>query len=262
MDPYLEQRWSDVHATLIALIKEALQPSLPRSLRARSEERVLLESDEEERVQTYRSDIAVIDAGSERRVPRRHASAGGSTATIEPVIVELDYAPLIDRYIYICDITNGNRVVTAIEILSHWNKAAGNLNKHYVKKLEDYRRGQVSVVEIDLLREPPRTWLPVKPQSIPSERHAEYVVCIQRAWANSQWDAYPISIRQPLPRIPIPLRQTDAEIGLELQPLIEHVYVAGGHDDIDYGKPCIPPLEGDNAAWAKELLQAAGERAS
>ena len=44
MDPYLEARWSDVHVKLVAYIGEALQPMLPRGLRARSEQRVLLES--------------------------------------------------------------------------------------------------------------------------------------------------------------------------------------------------------------------------
>jgi hypothetical protein len=44
MDPYLEARWSNVHTTHIALIQEILQPALPFGLRARAEERVLLQS--------------------------------------------------------------------------------------------------------------------------------------------------------------------------------------------------------------------------
>src|SRR5215218_6812870 len=63
MDPYLESRWSDVHATLIALIKEVLQPSLPRALRARSEERVLLETLEGDVLKRYAPDVAVITQG-------------------------------------------------------------------------------------------------------------------------------------------------------------------------------------------------------
>lgn len=75
-----------------------------------------------------------------------------------------------------------------------------------------------------------------------------------------RWYVYPIALRAPLPRIPIPLRPSDADIGLELQPLIERVYTAGGHDDIDYSRPANPPLEGDDAAWADELLKKAGKR--
>ncbi|HZK82825.1 MAG TPA: DUF4058 family protein [Humisphaera sp.] len=44
MDPYLEQRWSDVHVKLIGFVGEAIQPLLPRALRARAEERILLDA--------------------------------------------------------------------------------------------------------------------------------------------------------------------------------------------------------------------------
>src|SRR4051812_35491605 len=116
MDPYLEARWSDVHAMLIATIKEALQPRLPAGLRARSEERVLLED----------------------------------LATPEPFVIEFQDGPAIDRFLQIIDVTNGNRVVTAIEILSPWNKAPGRLNDAYRRKVTDYAGASVNVVEIDL----------------------------------------------------------------------------------------------------------------
>src|SRR4051794_35471012 len=44
MDPYLEAHWRDVHASLIIYTRDALQGVLPRALRARVEERVLLET--------------------------------------------------------------------------------------------------------------------------------------------------------------------------------------------------------------------------
>jgi hypothetical protein len=43
MDPYLESRWSNVHHTLLTFIKMELQPLLPPGLRARTQERILLE---------------------------------------------------------------------------------------------------------------------------------------------------------------------------------------------------------------------------
>jgi hypothetical protein len=48
-------------------------------------------------------------------------------ATVEPVVVQYYDGPVIDRFIQIIDTTSGNRVVTAIEILSPWNKAQGLL---------------------------------------------------------------------------------------------------------------------------------------
>jgi hypothetical protein len=257
MDPYLEARWSDVHAKLIGFIGETLQPKLPSALRARAEERVLVEAEQDEPVRAYRADIAVVETG---RSVTEAAPSATAVAAIEPVVVRRFRGPLIDRFIQIIDVTSGNRVVTAIEILSPWNKGPGRLNKDYLRKLEDYEAGEVSVVEIDLLRYPPRGRLPVSEVDIPVHRRAPYMVCVSRGGEPDLWKAYPISLRAPLPRIPIPLRRSDEDIGLELQPLIERVYVSGGHDDIDYRKPLDPPLQPEDATWTDELLKAAGKR--
>ena len=178
----------------------------------------------------------------------------------EQLLPEMDDAPTVDRFLQIIDRTSGNRVVTAIEILSPWNKGPGRLNKDYRRKLDDYARGGVSVVEIDLLRYPPRGRLAVTEADIPPRRLTPYLVCVRYGWEPDAWDAYPLALRQPLPRIPIPLRQHEGALGLELQPLIDRVYTAGGHDDIDYAKPANPPLEGEDAQWADEVLKAAGKR--
>ena len=60
MDPYLESRWSDVHAKLIGFIGGAIQTQLPRALRARAEERVLVEEGSEDVAQQYRADVAKV----------------------------------------------------------------------------------------------------------------------------------------------------------------------------------------------------------
>jgi hypothetical protein len=76
-------------------------------------------------------------------------------------------------------VTSRNRVVTAIEVLSPWNKRAGRLNKDYRRKLDDYARAEVSVVEIDLLRSS-RSRLQVGPDDVPAERATPYlgrIVC-------------------------------------------------------------------------------------
>jgi hypothetical protein len=263
MDPYLEERWSDVHSTLIGFVKEALQPLLPRDLRARSEERVLLESleSEEERDQAekiYRSEVAVLDIGP-RHGPATPTAAAGAVATIEPIKIELQPSPLIDRFIQIVDLSSGNRLVTAIEILSPWNKARGRLNRQYRRKLNDYADAGVSVVEIDLLRSS-RGHLEVDHLDLPWNRRTPYMICIRRGDDLFHWYAYPVPLRQPLPRIPIPLRPKEPEVMLNLQPLIERVYVAGGHDDIDYSRPPKPLLEGEDAAWAADLLKSVAPR--
>lgn len=249
MDPYLEARWSDVHATLIALLKEALQPMLPKDLRARTEERVLLETLEQERLGSFRSDIAVV-----RSPPGRAGRPSSATIGVEPFIVDFAAGPEIDRFVQIVDVANGNRVVTAIEVLSPWNKGPGRLNVDYCRKLDEYARAQVSVVEIDLLRGS-RGRLPVGQEDLPIERRTPYLVCIRRGWQPSRWELYPVSLRERLPDIPIPLREHEADVVVPLQPILDRVYVAGGHDDIDYRRPPAPRLEGEDAAWADRLLK-------
>lgn len=256
MDPYLEARWSDVHAKLVGFIGEALQARLPRALRARSEERVFVEEAEDES-RWYRSDVAVVDAG---RVDHGRAGSAAAVAPLEPLKIRYYNGPVIDRFIHIIDVTSGNRVITAIEILSPWNKAPGRLNKDYHRKLEDYARGEVSLVEIDLLRDPPRGRLLIREGDIQPHRRTPYYICVRHGWDPDEWLVYPLPLRQPLAPVPVPLRREDAPVVLELQPLIERVYTAGGHDDIDYTRPANPPLTSEDAAWADELLKAARKR--
>jgi hypothetical protein len=255
MDPYLEARWSGLHVALIYLLQESLQTILPSDLRARAEERVLLETIAGDPIAGYRGDVTLV------RAPRRAAEKPprGSTTTIEPVVVEFYDAPEVDRFLQIIDLSNGNRVVSAIEVLSPWNKRAGRLNRDYLRKLADYARAGVSILEIDLLRSS-QARLPVGQDNLPAERWAPYLACVRRGWRLPRWELYPIPLREALPAIPVPLRENEPDVFVALQPLIERAYTAGGHDDIDYSKPARPPLKRKDAAWADELLRQAGRR--
>jgi hypothetical protein len=157
------------------------------------------------------------------------------------------------RWVEIIDTTAGNRVVTAIEILSSGNKHSGKLNKRYRRKIDQYIEADVNVVEIDLLRSS-RARLAVQREELPPERRAPYLTCVCRTSDPLQWEVYPMPLREPLPTIPIPCRETDDDVALAVQPLIDQIYREGGHDDIDYHRPCEPPLESDDAAWATGLI--------
>jgi hypothetical protein len=69
MDPYLEAGWGDVRARLVVYACDQLQPLTPADLRARVNEREVLEagsgSREEPMTETF---IEIIDIGSVRRV--------------------------------------------------------------------------------------------------------------------------------------------------------------------------------------------------
>jgi len=50
---------------------------------------------------------------------------------------------------------------------------------------------------------------------------------------------------------------SEADIVLQLQPLIDHCYQSGRYDKIDYGQPLRPPLAESDRQWADAL---SGER--
>ena len=254
MDPYLEGYWSDVHLSLLFVIKEELQPRLSPGLRARSEERVLVE-EAGSITGEYRSDVAVVLVGPAGAKPAATAGAAG-TAT---AVIEFPRVAPVERWIEIVDTRAGHRVVTAIEILSPVNKAAGQTNADYRQKVVDYADGGTNLVEIDLLRST-RARMRVPWTAIRPEFRGSYMACVRRATPLERWECHPIGLRDRLPAIPVPLRPGEPDVVLDLQPLIDRVYTAGGHDDLDYTVDPDPPLAADDAAWADGLLRAAGRR--
>jgi hypothetical protein len=256
MDPYLEATWSDVHVKLIGFIGEALTPMLPPALRARAEEEVILE-EHGEPSRRYRPDVALVRAGRHapaRRHPRTTSNRGPGLVVPEPIAIEFADGPRFDRFVKIIDVRNGNRLVTAIEVLSPWNKRPGSLNARYMKKVDDYVRAGVNIVEIDLLRSP-REALTVTEMDLPPDRRTPYLVCVQKSWQRGRWEAYPVELRAPIPAVHVPLRPTDDPAVLRLQPLIRRVYAAGGYDDIDYARPPRPALSPADEVWADGLLR-------
>ena len=63
MNPWLESHWGDVHTRLTTYACDQLQPQLPAGLRARIEEYVTVESDDEpERSRSrFSPDVRVIE---------------------------------------------------------------------------------------------------------------------------------------------------------------------------------------------------------
>ena len=74
----------------------------------------------------------------------------------------------------------------------------------------------------------------------------------------SRYTMYRRSVREPLPRIGVPLGEPDPDVALDLQAALERVYEMGSYRDrIDYGVPGRPPLAAEDQAWADELVKQA-----
>jgi hypothetical protein len=66
-------------------------------------------------------------------------------------------------------------------------------------------------------------------------------------------------LQKRLPVLPIPLRQHEPRILLDLQALVDQAYLTGRYHTLDYGTELDPPPAQEDAAWAREILKAAGK---
>lgn len=256
MDPYLESSWGNVHNRLVTYITDEIQDRLPEGLRARMEERVYLELPGDD-PKVFIPDARVVERPG--RGPRRAAPPGVEMLAIaEPLLLVAD-DPVDEAYIEIVDARSGGRLVTSIEVLSPTNKWAGKGRKLYVRKRRRLRAGRVNTVEIDLLRDGPRL-IPGPPWHLSPARRTAYGVGVWRTTRSDEYAFFRAPLRERLPVIPIPLRRTDPDLPLDLQPLLDRCYRNGGYEDTDYRRPPEPPLDAEDEAWADALLRERGLR--
>jgi hypothetical protein len=256
MDPYLEIRWEDLHQRLIVYACDQLQPRLPADLRARVEERVFVESEQGpiRRVvpdlhvsQPYPPPTAMPDALKE-----------GDAAAAEPMVFELPSLSITESYIEIRE-RHGGKVITVLEFLSPANKCGGAGQEKYLEKQGELLRSDASLVEIDLVRAGQRV-LALPQHEIPLQHRGDYLACVSPGWKRNRRELYAMPLRRPLPALPIPLRQHEPPVPLDLQSLVDQAYAAGRYDDLDYAAELQPLLSPEDAAWAKGLLKALGRQ--
>jgi len=148
------------------------------------------------------------------------------------------------------------RLVAVIELLSPVNKRRGKGREEYLEKRRTFLKSPVHFIEIDLLRSYPR--MPFD-DPLPA---ADYTVMVCKAGERPRSSVWPISVRQPLPTIPIPLLAPDPPVPLDLGQALRTAYERVRYDlRVDYRKPPAPPLLPAYAAWAAVLLGPAGEKA-
>ena len=249
MNPWLEEFWQDVHATLLVYARDQLNGELPPGFHARVDERLAIEA-EGEKARTYVPDVAVAESwdGPSRPVLGHR---GVSAAVAEPTIVDLGDQVL--RRLEIVD--SRAHVITAIELLSPSNKADPDAVLNWRRKRIDHVRGGINFAEVDLLRGgawilPDRSLL--KP--VPSGRVC-YHACVTRPPWLTRHEFYVLPLRERLPAIRVPLRPSDSDVALDLQALIDACYERGRYGSvIDYTKVPNPALPGDEAAWAQGIL--------
>src|SRR5260221_13931936 len=96
MDPYLQQHWRDMHPSLVIYARDQLHAYLPADLLARVEERVYVESGENDTRSMY-PDVRVVEHGH-----------GGTALAVreeielaEPLIVDVGDESVTETFIEI-----------------------------------------------------------------------------------------------------------------------------------------------------------------
>src|ERR1700722_3941850 len=116
MDPYLEQHWGDVHHNLISFAEGWLNERLPRDLRARAQERIVVALPGEDR--EYYPDVRVAERG--RPQPSGIVVAPAGVTVAEPLEVPFLEAETRGS-LEIIDLRSERRVIRVVEILSPSN---------------------------------------------------------------------------------------------------------------------------------------------
>jgi hypothetical protein len=257
MDPYLEAHWRDVHARLVIYASDALQGLLPRGLRARVEESVLLETPQGIGDHPLFPDVRVVEYTSERHPEAR---PGAGTAVAEPLLIDTDPEPVTEPFLEIIDRESGNRVVTVIEFLSPSNKSPGLNREQYLRKQREVCSSDANLVEIDLNRFGTHT-LAFPLAHIKPRGRTSYMACVRRPTLPGQAQVYPMPLWDRLPAVQVPLRPGDADVPLDLQPLVDQCYRNGGYEGtLDYAADPEPQLRGSERDWADEWLHGKGLR--
>ena len=255
MNPYLQEYWSDAHTRLITYISEALNGELPNELQANIEEHITVANDDREKPSNYRADVAVMESWKSGFPPLWHSdeAGAGGIAVAEPIVF-VDEAET-QRYIQIGD-AHG-RIVTVIEVLSPANKRDDG-SAAYVRKQQDFLAGGINLVEIDLVRGGHRVTA-ISHEDLRFPPGTCHHICVARRYLPGlrRREVYLCPLREPLPAIRVPLRVSDPDVPLALQPLIDRCYQAGRYWLNDVTRPLDPPLPDEDAAWAAERLRAA-----
>lgn len=244
MDPYLEAQpfWTVLHSTLITGMMSELKGNLPPGYSVWSDVYIWLHEPSAEK-RLGRPDVLVAE--------KQKGRSNGATVTLPAPRSSM--LPAVRRegskYLKIKEIRS-DRVVTVIELISPDVKRPGEDRDAYLAKRNEYLATGTNLVEIDLHRTGDRL-----PMGKPKPPAADYYVLVCRAVDFPRTALWPLSVREPLPDVPIPLKPEDGVVMLPLQSCFTWAYDQGPYDrEVDYTQPPRVPLTGRDATWARNLV--------
>jgi hypothetical protein len=197
------------------------------------------------------ADVAILRSGTETGTV---STAHSATATaVAPVECELPMSEERREAFLVIRERESLEVVTVLETLSPSNKRLGTTGRQqYLTKRETVLESRSHLIELDLLRGGAR--LPVVGRLPPGEFYA----IVSRAGRRPKAEVYAWTLRHLLPTIPVPLKQGDPDVPLDLQAVFNTAYDRARYNlSLDYRRPLDPPLNADQSAWALQLIESA-----
>ena len=172
--------------------------------------------------------------------------------------------PIRHHFVEIRDSSQGHKLITLLEIVSPSNNRPGPDRQAYERKQREILESDANLIELDLLRGGRRVLADRNLEAVIRglSEPAAYVVMVNRAWrrtsGSSAYQVFPVGPREWLPCIPIPLKENEDELTLDLQFAFNRAYDSGPYrrGAVNYaGDPAEPPLSEQDAAWAAELIR-------
>jgi len=260
MDPWLENKWPEVHARLIVYSGNQLNKQLPEDLQVNIEQTLSvrgldsheLRFEDSTDSRQVRTDINIT------KEPSASYDSGGvvdSTAVVvaRPTLFPLPSSP--DRHLQI--VAGDGRLITVIEFISPWNKIGLRNRDLYARKQFELIAAGVNLVEIDLVRAGHSVLL-APPNAEEDECATTYGATLVRCDSPGEVAWFPMPLEAPLPNLPIPLRTGEADIVLRLQPIIDDCYADGRCHLMDYTVIPSPKFSDEKLAWVKQCLARRG----
>jgi hypothetical protein len=247
MDPYVEGSgfWLDFHSRFLTYWCDTLADLLPDHYEASINERLVLEDLLEDNPKAMHPDVVITQGDP---APAGHPAPAG-VAMLEPTAIPL---LMLDRprqgYLEILS-RPGREVVTVLELLSPSNKT-GSDRVAYLAKREALVHQEVHLVELDLLLGGRRLRMdgPLPP--------GDYYAFVSRAERRPDCDVYAWTLRQSLPRLPVPLKAPDPDLWFELGAVFATAYDRGRYArKLGYQEPPRVPLRDEDRPWALDCAR-------
>lgn len=259
MDPYLESPdvFPNLHDRLITYLEDTLQPLLPEPYYAKSNQRVWIKSDE-----SRLPDVSVIRAshGDLRELGSVAVSTIQEALPIQITVSRAERHEFRESYLEIYSKQESERrLVTAIEILSPWNKRPDDEARgEYRRKQDEFLAGRVNLVEIDLLRGGAHTTAVPQKAFVKRCGTCDYHVSVHRFDRSKDFFVYPIQLESRLPAVFIPLLPDVSPVLVDLQTVFDHCYDGGPYSrEVNYElDPPPPAFSVERLDWIKSLLAA------